>query len=397
MVCGGNQTKDGEEGGGGGGPFTITYCWSKGKEHADFRRNDLLNGQVLMVLTAHKSHGSAPLVTNSWEDQLKTLGIEVTEDQWETLIQRAVLEPKMRAYLLYNSRGLRMAIAAVVYVTLWINLYSVLQIFSVGQSWKVIILVTLVVLVAGLVIQIIICHYQGKMNVNTDMRLMAANEAFMKFGFLVGMTDISDKNWAVPQLWFVHFDIGPCLQSLTDSLLTLREVRRDSSPGCHQESTLTQSCTHTHAHPRERKPGKGYSRILSGLLPLGHCHFYQSALKRNLEHVGIIVETTLLPSWEDQLNNSLEETSLLPGTKKGDKNSVAHREFLHLVSDRAPETMSQHLLTVFSSYYVRLLVSGQLPEVHTGQHKTLGHQPCLCQFVKATMLGKEFCGFLQRC
>ncbi|XP_015678815.1 transmembrane protein 268 [Protobothrops mucrosquamatus] len=299
-------------------------------------------------MTAHKSRGSAPFVMNSWEDQLKTLGIEVTEDQWETLIQRAVLEPKMRTYLSYNSRGLRMAIAAVVYVTLWINLYSVLQIFSVGQSWKVIVLVTLVALVIAVVIQVIIRHYQGKMNVNTDMRLMAANEAFMKFDFLVGMTNISDKNCAVPQLWFVHFDVGPCLQSLTDSLLTLKRSQ-------------------------------------------------ESALKRNLEHVSIMVETTLSPSWEDQPNDSLEDTSLLPETKEGNQNSVAHREFLHLVSDRAPETMAQQLLTVFSSYYVRLFVSGQLPEVHMGQHTTLAHKPCLCQFVKTTMLGKECCGFQQRC
>ncbi|KAK9392430.1 transmembrane protein C9orf91 like [Crotalus adamanteus] len=119
---------------------------------------------------------------------------------------------------------------------------------------------------------------------------------------------------------------GPCLQSLTDSLLTLKRSQ-------------------------------------------------ESALKRNLEHVSIIVETTLSPSWEDQPNDSLEDTSLLPETKEGNQNSVAHREFLHLVSDRAPETMAQQLLTVFSSYYVRLFVSGQLPEVHMGQHKTLGHKP----------------------
>lgn len=41
MICGGNQVKDTEEGGGreAGLPYSITYCWNKGKEHPDFYRN----------------------------------------------------------------------------------------------------------------------------------------------------------------------------------------------------------------------------------------------------------------------------------------------------------------------------------------------------------------------
>ncbi|XP_058015700.1 transmembrane protein 268 isoform X2 [Ahaetulla prasina] len=311
MICGGNQIKGGEEEGGGGEeeeglPFSIAYCWDKGKEDTDFWRNDIPNGQVLVVLTAHKPRGSTPIVMNSWEEKLKTSGIEI------------------------------------VYVTLWINLYSVLQIFSVGRSWKVSVLVTLIALVAAVAILVIIHRYQRKMNVNTDMRLMAANEAFMKLGFIVGMTNIPDKNCAVPQLWFVHFDVAPCLRSLTDSLATLETNQ-------------------------------------------------ESALKRSLEDVGLVVEIAILPTWENQLNDSLEETSLLPETKKrGGKNFMARREFLPLVPDGTPETMAQQLLTVFSSYYVRLLVSGQLPEVPAGQHKTISHKPCLCQFVKTRLLGKEF-------
>ncbi|XP_026568276.1 transmembrane protein 268 isoform X2 [Pseudonaja textilis] len=317
MLCGGDKGGEEEE----GLPVSITYCWNKGKKHLDFWRNDFLNGQVFMVLTAHKPRGCPPVIMNSWQEKLKTLGIEVTEDQWETLIQQAVLEPEMRTYLLYNSRGIRMGIAAIVYVILWINLYSVLQIFSVGQSWKISVLVTLVALVAAVAILVIIHHDQSKMNVNTDMRLIAANEAFMKLGFLVGMTNIPDKNSAVPQ----------------------------------------------------------------------------SALKRNLEDVGIVVETAILPTWESPRNDSLEECLLLPETKKKSSNHfLSRREFLHLVPDRTPETMAQQLLMVFSSYYVRLLVSGQLPEVHAEQHKTVGHRPCLCQFVKTTLLGKEFFGLQQR-
>ncbi|XP_063172167.1 transmembrane protein 268 [Candoia aspera] len=344
MMCGGSQVKESEEE---GLPVSITHCWNQGEEHSDFGRNDLLNGQVLMVLTAQKSRNSS-FNMNPWEDKLKTLGLEVTADQWETLIQQAVLEPKMRTYISYNSRVTRIAIAAFVYVTLWINLYSILHIFSVGQSWKVSILVSLVALVAVAIILVIIHHYQRKMNVNTDMRLMAANEAFMKSGFLVGLTDFSDKNCAVPQLCFVHFNVAPCLQSLTDSLATLKRSQA-------------------------------------------------SALKRNLDHICIVVETDILPSWENQPRDPLEESALLPERRKGgSKNSLTRREFLQLVSDGAPETIAQQLLTIFSSYYVRLLVSGQLPKLPAGQHKTLGHEPCLCQFVETTLLGKTLSRFQQR-
>lgn len=60
MVCGGNQSKDGEEEGGGGegGPFSITYCWSKGKEHADFRRNGKIIDLTTLVSSSGKRGGS---------------------------------------------------------------------------------------------------------------------------------------------------------------------------------------------------------------------------------------------------------------------------------------------------------------------------------------------------
>uniref|UniRef100_A0A670YJB9 Transmembrane protein 268 n=1 Tax=Pseudonaja textilis TaxID=8673 RepID=A0A670YJB9_PSETE len=284
-----------------------------------------------MVLTAHKPRGCPPVIMNSWQEKLKTLGIEcdvvrlseqVTEDQWETLIQQAVLEPEMRTYLLYNSRGIRMGIA-IVYVILWINLYSVLQIFSVGQSWKISVLVTLVALVAAVAI------------------------------------------------------LKVLVKTLSDKMAGI-------NPGSCQESRLTQSCT----KPKETKSERIFffppdlihcfasHTVFSKINPCHRC--CQSALKRNLEDVGIVVETAILPTWESPRNDSLEECLLLPETKKKSSNHfLSRREFLHLVPDRTPETMAQQLLMVFSSYYVRLLVSGQLPEVHAEQHKTVGHRPCL--------------------
>ncbi|XP_007444823.1 transmembrane protein 268-like [Python bivittatus] len=149
------------------------------------------------------------------------------------------------------------------------------------------------------------------------------------------------------QLWFVHFNVELCLQTLTDSLATLKRSQ-------------------------------------------------ESALKHNLDHICIVVETAVLPGCESQPRDPLEESSLLPERRKGSKNFLTRRELVHLVPDRAPEIIAQQLLTIFSSYYVRLLVSGQLPKVPAGQHKTLGDEPCLCQFVESTLLGKELSGFQQR-
>ncbi|XP_063000866.1 transmembrane protein 268 [Elgaria multicarinata webbii] len=341
MACCNSQASTSEEE---APPFSVSFCRSQGDEYSDSWRKELLNGQVLLVLTANEVHPSTPFDVDIWAERLKTMGIQVTADQWENLIQRAVLEPKVKKYLFYNSRAFGIAITVVLYVTLWINLYSTLQTFSIGKSWKVSILVTAVALVIALAIRLITQHYQNKMNPNTDMRLAAANEAFMKNEFLVGFTDIPDKHHSIPQLWFVHFDVGPCLHSLADSVA---EMKRNQ----------------------------------------------QTALKHSQDKLCIVIETAILPSLEKKPGSSLEDSPLLPEEKNSNWGTLTCRDFLHLLPDGTPEVMAHQLLTVYSSYYVRLLVSGQLPEVPVGRHVALVRTPCLCQFIETMVLRERFSWF----
>ncbi|XP_061459712.1 transmembrane protein 268 isoform X2 [Rhineura floridana] len=320
-------------------PFSVSYSWTQEEEHSDSCKKELLNGQVLMVLTAHDSCFSTLFDMNLWAERMKTMGIQVTSDQWRNLIQPAVLEPEVRKHLFYNSRAFGITIAVVFYVTLWINLYSVLQIYSIGRSWVVSILVTAVALAAALIIRLIIHLRQSKLNVNTDMRLAAANEAFMENDFLVGFTDIPDKHRSVPRLCFVHFVVGPCLQSLADSVAEMKWNQ-------------------------------------------------ESALKHHLKELCIVIEIPVLPSQEKELGSSLEDSPLLPEVSST-RGALTCQEYLHLVPDEAPKAMAQQLLTIFSGYYVRLLASGQLPEVREGRHVALDHTPCLCQFVEATVLARR--------
>uniref|UniRef100_A0A8D2LQY2 Transmembrane protein 268 n=1 Tax=Varanus komodoensis TaxID=61221 RepID=A0A8D2LQY2_VARKO len=183
-------------------PFSISYCWKKEEELSDLWRKELLNGQALLVLTLPQFCSSTPFDVNIWIERLKAMGIQMTVDQWKNLIQHAVLKPEVSKYLFYNSRALGITITVVLYVTLWLNLYSTLITFAAGKPWVVSIVVTLVSLVAALTIRLITLRYQSKMNVNTDMRLAAANEACMKHGFLVGFTVVPDKHRSVPQVSF---------------------------------------------------------------------------------------------------------------------------------------------------------------------------------------------------
>ncbi|XP_054854215.1 transmembrane protein 268 [Eublepharis macularius] len=327
--------------------FSVSYCRSQAEEHSVHWRKELLNGQVLMVLSARKACSPACFDTNLCAARLKSLGIQMTTDQWRHLIQSAVLEPEVRKYMFYNSRAFGIVVTVVFYVTLWINLYSTLKIYSLGQDWKISILVTLAALVAALAIRFIIHQQQGKMNMNTDMRLAAANEVFMEHELLVGVTDKLDQLHSIPQLWFVHFNVKACLQSLEESITAMKQNQK-------------------------------------------------SALQHNLDELSLVTETAIFPAQEEKAESSLEESPLLPDTENKNKSALTRRELLQLIPGGAPKVIAHQLTTIYSSYYVRLLVSGQLPEVPVRRHIMFNHIPCLCQFIEFTVLGKRSFSFKLR-
>ncbi|XP_062938096.1 transmembrane protein 268 isoform X2 [Cynocephalus volans] len=60
------------------------------------------------------------------------------------------------------------------------------------------------------------------------------------------------------------------------------------------------------------------------------------------------------------------------------------------------EEMARQLLAVFGGYYIRLLVTSQLPQVVGTRHMDSPRVPCPCQLIEAHILGTGCCPFLAR-
>ncbi|NXQ85846.1 TM268 protein, partial [Nyctibius grandis] len=113
----------------------------------------------------------------------------------------------------------------VFYMSLWTNLYSTVQLCSFGRYWEASVLVTLAAVAVTVVVILVIDHHQRKINMNTDVRLAAVNEIFIKHSLILGITDVLDGSHNILQLWFVHFSPERCLQSLSARITDLQRTR----------------------------------------------------------------------------------------------------------------------------------------------------------------------------
>ncbi|NXA40489.1 TM268 protein, partial [Eudromia elegans] len=113
----------------------------------------------------------------------------------------------------------------VFYMSLWANIYSTVQLCSFGRYWEATVLVTVAAVAVTVVVILIIGRRQRKINVNTDVRLAAVNEIFIKHSLILGITDVLDGLHNVLQLWFVRFSPELCLQALSARLADLRRMQ----------------------------------------------------------------------------------------------------------------------------------------------------------------------------
>uniref|UniRef100_A0A8C0BGJ8 Transmembrane protein 268 n=1 Tax=Buteo japonicus TaxID=224669 RepID=A0A8C0BGJ8_9AVES len=305
------------------------------------------NGQVLMVLSMANNCSATSFDMELCAEKLKSLGVQVAEDQWRRLIQDAVLKPEVRRYMFYNSRAFQIAIAVVFYVSLWTNIYSTVQLCSFGRYWEASVLVTLAAVAVTVVVILVIDCRQRKINVNTDVRLAAVNEIFIKHGLIVGITDALDGPHNILQLWFVHFSPERCLQSLAAHVTDLQRMG-------------------------------------------------ESGLQRSLDQLCVVMEAVVRPDLGTEEEALREESPLLSSGVNPNKEPVTCNELLHLVPKGPPEVMAQQLLVIFSGCYVRLLVTGRLPRAVAGGHLEHSGVPCLCQFIKTTALNTHWSWFMGR-
>uniref|UniRef100_A0A8C7EC95 Transmembrane protein 268 n=1 Tax=Nothoprocta perdicaria TaxID=30464 RepID=A0A8C7EC95_NOTPE len=298
---------------------------------------DPCNGQVLMVLNMDNNCSTTSFDVELCAEKLKSLGVQVAVDQWRSLLQDAVLKPEVRRYMFYNSRAFQIAMAMIFYMSLWTNIYSTVQLCSFGRYWEASVLVTIAAVAVTVVVILIIGRHQRKINVNTDVRLAAVNEIFIKHSLILGITDVLDGLHNVLQLWFVHFSPERCLQALS--------------------ARLTPKFS-----------------------------YFQSKLRHSLDQLCVVMETAVQPDPVKVEQDSSEESPLLSTEVNLKKDSMTCNELLCLIPEGPPEVMAQQLLVIFSGCYVRLLVSGLLPRATVVGHMERGKVPCLCQFIETNVL-----------
>uniref|UniRef100_F7A7Q6 Transmembrane protein 268 n=1 Tax=Ornithorhynchus anatinus TaxID=9258 RepID=F7A7Q6_ORNAN len=267
-------------------------------------------------------------------------GCRVPMEQYRHLIQDAVLEPQVRRFVLYNSKPFRLAFAVVFYISMWANLYSTSQLFSLGTHWAVVAFVSLSAAAATVALILVFAWSERKVSVNTDTRMAVVNEALMRHNLLLGLTDAVDSCQNVLQIWVVYFNLDRCLQCLRE---LIQDLRSNEEPD----------------------------------------------LRRRLSQFSVVVNTELsIPGGgadggQDPLE---EEAPLLPREPGRRQSSLTHTQLHQLLPEGPPEATAQQLLTIFSGFYIRLLVTGQLPLVPATRHAEQIGTPCLCQFIEASAL-----------
>ncbi|XP_036185698.1 transmembrane protein 268 isoform X2 [Myotis myotis] len=123
----------------------------------------------------------------------------------------------------------------------------------------------------------------------------------------------------------------------------------------------------------------------------------QSLLKRRLSQLCVVMETGVSPTtMAEGPENLLEEAPLLPSSSRPAERPLLQAELHQLVPEAEPEEMAQQLLAVFGGYYIRLLVTSQLPQAVGTRHTDSPRVPCPCQLIEAHILGTGCCPFLAR-
>uniref|UniRef100_A0A452QSL6 Transmembrane protein 268 n=1 Tax=Ursus americanus TaxID=9643 RepID=A0A452QSL6_URSAM len=235
----------------------------------------------------------------------------------------------------------------VFYVVVWANIYSTSQMFALGNHWVGVLLVTLAAMSLTLTLVLIFERHQRKANSNTDLRLAAANGALLRHRVLLGVTDTVEGCQSVIQLWFVYFDLEDCVRFLCD-------------------------------HIQEMKTSQ------------------ESLLRSRLSQLCVVMETGVSPETAEGPEDLLEEAPLLPGGPDSEERPLMQAELRQLVPEAEPEEMAQQLLAVFGGYYIRLLVTSQLPQAVGTRHTDSAGIPCPCQLIEAHILGTGCCPFLAR-
>ncbi|XP_078073402.1 transmembrane protein 268 [Mustelus asterias] len=312
-------------------------------------RPELYNGRILLDLTSSGFWWSRGFDLESCEESLARFGVQVPPADYELPIRASLMSTEVRRYMYFSSTGFMMILAPVFYLAAWCCLFSTFHLY-LGQYvksffWAFCLIVSLAAVLLTTVLLLILHRHNQKINVNTDMRLIWANENLVKHNILVGVSNVTKHCTSVLHLCFMYFDVKECERRLT-SLLEERH----------------QTC--------------------SGL---------QSLLKQKLGHLYIVIETNQVSPLND-FNAESEETPLLAGNNR-DIRSNGNQQTQHvfntltcLVPKGTAQEIAYQLLVTYSGLYVKLLATQQLPRIRSSIHASDALVPCLCQYLETSIL-----------
>eukprot|EP00062_Callorhinchus_milii_P027275 gi/632990375/ref/XP_007884140.1/ PREDICTED: transmembrane protein C9orf91-like [Callorhinchus milii] len=288
-------------------------------------RPELYNGQLLVVLTARAVWWARGFDLESSEERLAASGVQVPLADYEIPIRRSLMSSKVRRYMYFSSPGFSMILAPTFYLVTWCGLFSTLHLYLSQYVrtffWGFCLLVSLVSVLLTTALILTLSLHGKKINLNTDGRLMWANENLWRHNVLVGLLVSAKRCSSLLHLCFIYFNVQLCEQKLA----SLLDDKQWTVP------TL------------------------------------QAYLHTTLGHLNLVLEsspTDLHPNGED---GDSEESPLLPGdaqdlqTNHRTQAPLTLNTLKSLVPKGTPQEMAHQLMATYSGLYVRLLVSQQPP------------------------------------
>ncbi|XP_064205052.1 transmembrane protein 268 isoform X1 [Anguilla rostrata] len=288
---------------------------------------------------------------------LEKNGLQVPAEDFETPLQAALDTASVRRYLFFNSAIFHFFLAPLLYTVVWCGLYSTLHLYlSLTSIWVLCLSVSLGSFLLTCAIILLLNHSNRQIDINTDVRLIQANERLIRHDLLVGVADWVHQCAGTLQLFCVYWDLSHCLRSLTDTLEEMSFARDET----------------------------------------------QSKLRKNMSYLTLVVEASTFDPEAGSVGEegSEEERPLLVERgSTGRSTPAGHREETKLTKNYSlvpshylsAQATAHQLLLTYSATYVRLLVSEKLPRepqrpLHSGMtHCTIG-PICLCQYVQRTVL-----------
>lgn len=328
------------------------------KSHPQERNNsrpDRSNGQCVASVP------SSSMLNPSFDfsccrAQLEREGFQIPFEHMEIPLKTALDVPSVRRYMVFNSAQFQFIMAPLLYVVLWCAVFSSLRlVITVSDFWVLCLSVSLVSIILTTVIIFILHHNNNKVNVNLDIRLVQVNEMLVRHKLLVGMADWVQNCTGNMKLYFVYWDMSPCLRALTETLEELSFVTTDT----------------------------------------------QNKLKSKMSHLVLVTKVSASDpearSSDVEEEDSDEQSPLLGNGNTGTSTSSNQQKDTELTTNYTlvpdaslpPQAKAYQLLMTYSAAYVKLLVSERLsrPSHHRLQRSHCTAAPlCLCQYIKLKLL-----------